>query len=60
MARTSWVGVFAATCAVAASGRGEVAAPGNAVFWMISPDTFVQIHSPPLTPLHGVVYLLER
>lgn len=45
---------------VEASGRGVVASPGNAVFWVISPDAFVQIHSAPLTPDCSVIYVLER
>jgi len=53
-------GMGTAGYTIESSGRGVVVDPGNAVFWVISPDAFVQIHDAPLTPSHSIVYVLER
>jgi hypothetical protein len=46
--------------ALAPEGRGVVGEPGNAIFWLVSPDKLVQLHTAPLTPSHAMLYVLER
>jgi hypothetical protein len=45
---------------LAPEGRGVVGDPGNGLFWLVSPDKAVQLHTAPLTPSHSILYVLER